>query len=533
MANPGKWMYDRIAAHMRRPSDTEEQVHLKVASFLLAMVVIIAITMILIAGRDQPWLFMTTVQVMLPVTVGLAVLVWCKREASRAYVLCFVAVVLVGIAVSDLDNASRTDVHNRMWWCVILPLDYLIMVGVDTRTVQLAIVGGVVVWVTIIEVETAYRFGLFDLDGLQPYAKRQTMCDCARPPCPTHGESMSTFTSAVTLLGACLRPTMVFVVDHLITQGYASRLVKQKQRLQAAVDTTQKVAEALVHYDLDAARKVLSGDDSVPPELLAHLHTLLANLGSYRPYLPPECFLHSVAGSDSGPFKSVSDSTNDDVQNPLALLSQDIPKSGDGGRVAIVVTSVYQSGVLWEHCSSAMHSALMLHNGMIRTALYQHGGHEIKTFGDFFLLAFEGAAKAVQFGMAVLQSAQDEDWPEGLRRPGAEADGFPVLCLKIGVDYGPVVVERSTLTGRTEIFGLAVTRAGRTEQVGLPCTTTVTVGVLEAMPGFLHDPHCIVIPHDQSEESSMHALQVGAPAHRLAGAGITDPRQFGQVARRR
>lgn len=66
-----------------------------------------------------------------------------------------------------------------------------------------------------------------------------------------------------------------------------------------------------------------------------------------------------------------------------------------------VVTDVEGSTQLWEWDPVVMAAAVDQHNIVLRSLLDQHGGHEVRTDGDSFTLAFHDAADAVAYCIQV------------------------------------------------------------------------------------------------------------------------------------
>jgi class 3 adenylate cyclase len=75
---------------------------------------------------------------------------------------------------------------------------------------------------------------------------------------------------------------------------------------------------------------------------------------------------------------------------------------------------------------------------MVRSALFRHGGHEVKTTGDGFLVTFEATGRALRCAADILADAKDIG-----------------LELRAGVHTGEVEVRGD------DIAGLAVTIAKR------------------------------------------------------------------------
>lgn len=70
------------------------------------------------------------------------------------------------------------------------------------------------------------------------------------------------------------------------------------------------------------------------------------------------------------------------------------------GHVTLVFTDVAGSTPLWEHAPADMREGLQLHDSMLRGLIEVHGGYEVKTEGDAFMVAFGDAASAVRWCIA-------------------------------------------------------------------------------------------------------------------------------------
>lgn len=89
---------------------------------------------------------------------------------------------------------------------------------------------------------------------------------------------------------------------------------------------------------------------------------------------------------------------------------------------------------------------LEAHNTLIRSAIKRHGGREVKTIGDAFLLEFPSALEAVRFAV----DAQVE-----FRKFNREAHKGETIAVRIGVHVGDVISRNG------DVFGDAVNIASR------------------------------------------------------------------------
>ena len=138
-----------------------------------------------------------------------------------------------------------------------------------------------------------------------------------------------------------------------------------------------------------------------------------------------------------------------------ANIPNDIPLP-PSGKVGIVFTDIEGSTALWDLDNAAMNAALEKHNVLIREACSQNNGYEVKTIGDAFMIAFETDTDAIKFAVQAQQSISTAAWP-------------PELCLKdglrvrMGVQYGHVILEENPLTSRADYRGTTVNMAARLE----------------------------------------------------------------------
>lgn len=104
------------------------------------------------------------------------------------------------------------------------------------------------------------------------------------------------------------------------------------------------------------------------------------------------------------------------------------------------------------------------HRDVVRGCLEPHGGREMRTVGDAFLLLFESAVEAVRFGIAVQERMAKLN--EG--RPEDEQ-----VWMRIGVHLGEVVIGHEG-----ELYGETVNIASRVEPHAPPGGLCITDAVL-------------------------------------------------------
>ncbi len=123
------------------------------------------------------------------------------------------------------------------------------------------------------------------------------------------------------------------------------------------------------------------------------------------------------------------------------------------GTVAIVFTDIQGSTSLWEKLGDRFAPVLELHNRLMREALEEHRGYEVKTVGDAFMIAFADPLDAVRFSIDALESFSATAWPASVGD----------LLVRVGVHTGEPIVEVDPRTGRVDYFGPMVNCSARVE----------------------------------------------------------------------
>eukprot|EP01062_Namystynia_karyoxenos_P039389 TRINITY_DN2863_c3_g1_i1.p1 TRINITY_DN2863_c3_g1~~TRINITY_DN2863_c3_g1_i1.p1 ORF type:complete len:1265 (+),score=247.29 TRINITY_DN2863_c3_g1_i1:80-3796(+) len=144
------------------------------------------------------------------------------------------------------------------------------------------------------------------------------------------------------------------------------------------------------------------------------------------------------------------------------------------GTVCIVFTDIVGSTKLWESAPAGMSEALLQHDELIRDQIYHHGGYEVKTIGDSFMVAFGDPAAGVAFSVRTQENLLEAKWLSDAAMAAVsptweKADdgaGNPVwngITVRIGVSWGPAQHELNPMTERTDYRGRIVNLAARLE----------------------------------------------------------------------
>ncbi|KAJ9457802.1 Adenylate cyclase [Diplonema papillatum] len=365
------------------------------------------------------------------------------------WMMVFVTLVYSAtIIVTDLDAATRGT--DRWWPLFVLILDLLLVSR--ARRLAIAVVYIVVLWLVVITAEQAWRFGLFDLPGLRSYSSRIEVYEeeyvCEKPPCATGLKNINSLTTQLA----------IFILDFVLTRYFCDQMMSERAQMETAVHAANDIASALAAFDLPRAQESLNAASSrnMPIELTEALEKLLENLSTYRPYLPDAIFNDGELGEPQTL-----------IQTPPGLRTDG---AGDGV-ATILFTDIVSSTAIWNASPVHMKRALRLHNSLIRKALAEYGGYEVKTIGDSFMAAFSTATDAVMFALTVHAKLYTAPWSSDiLNVPQCSVvnDTWRGLRIRIGMHEGPVSIEKNTVIDRYDYFGPTVNLAARLESKCVP-----------------------------------------------------------------
>src|SRR6185503_19155908 len=116
------------------------------------------------------------------------------------------------------------------------------------------------------------------------------------------------------------------------------------------------------------------------------------------------------------------------------------------GTVTIMFSDIEDSTVLTERLGDqAWQGLLRKHNSLIREQLKAHGGYEVKTMGDGFMVAFQSAKKGLDCAIAI-QRAFD----------GHNAMNGEHVKVRIGLHAGEAIKEGDDFYGKNVIMASRV-----------------------------------------------------------------------------
>ena len=146
------------------------------------------------------------------------------------------------------------------------------------------------------------------------------------------------------------------------------------------------------------------------------------------------------------------------------------------GHVALLFTDIEGSTSRWEKYGARFGAALHEHNQIMRDAIAQHNGYEVKTIGDAFMAAFSDALDAV---LCAAQAQRDFANANDNFAHWREVGGVRV---RIGIHCG----EPECRGG--DYFGPVVNRAARVSDTGQGGMTVLSLAAKEAVAPRLPAP---------------------------------------------
>ena len=357
------------------------------------------------------------------------------------------------VIILPLDMHRTRLMTGRAWYLVTPVLDVCLLCRLPTR-VPVITIAITTLWLIVSQAFLVYDARFFH-DPLAASAddyEIPSICDCEHPPC-----SKGSLGVGVSQL---LSPLFVLLLDFYLTRQFARSAEHEQNVMQASIDTAESIATLLSEFDLESAQRILDEQRSLasmPPQLRSAFGLILHNLREYKPYLPKGLFDDSGSTADAGPCSNTP------------------PGEGEANpRAGVVFTDIKGSTALWEECADSMADAIQIHNRVIRDCIRAHGGYEVKTMGDSFMVAFTTALGAVRFGLDVQKGLHEAEWPEALAE---HSDG---LHVRVGANYGPVTMEWNQLTERMDYLGPTVNRASRLEGCGVPGRVAVLEDMYES-----------------------------------------------------
>ena len=180
--------------------------------------------------------------------------------------------------------------------------------------------------------------------------------------------------------------------------------------------------------------------------LAAHGAPLIARRGGRSPR--PVDGAEPAVGSRAGHATSV-----DEVATTVGSERPSLrPAAAPDGTVTVLFTDIEASTALNERVGDVRWLELLrTHHAIVREQVHQHGGFEVKSQGDGFMIAFPSARRAVQCARAIQRE---------IRSRLAEHPDGPIR-LRIGLHTGEALREEADFYGKNIVLAARIADRAR------------------------------------------------------------------------
>jgi len=249
------------------------------------------------------------------------------------------------------------------------------------------------------------------------------------------------------------------IIEYIRTAGFPYNITHVTEGTEEQYRGTARILEDAASYEVQAqvGEQMMRADVSDAaasirtPALVIHgrqdtvvpfsLGRRLASTIPGAKFVPHE-------DNSATPWRNV-DLIGDEMRAFIGVETSQIA-SATGDVQTILFTDVEGSTALTDRLGDAKSRDLLReHERIVREALKEHGGSEVKTMGDGFMASFSSATKALDCAIALQQSfaARNESAEEPIR-------------VRIGLNAGEPIAEDDP-GGRGDLFGTAVNVAAR------------------------------------------------------------------------
>jgi class 3 adenylate cyclase len=151
------------------------------------------------------------------------------------------------------------------------------------------------------------------------------------------------------------------------------------------------------------------------------------------------------------------------------------------GTVTILFSDMEESTEMWERLGDdAAQQVLHIHNRIVRDHLARHGGYEVKSAGDGFMLAFSSARRALSYAVAVQRAFQEHNAVEGVER----------IRVRMGLHTGEAIRESDDFFGHTVILASRIAGQGSGGEI----VVSALIKELTASAGYtFEDGQCVTL----------------------------------------
>ena len=136
--------------------------------------------------------------------------------------------------------------------------------------------------------------------------------------------------------------------------------------------------------------------------------------------------------------------------------SDQVKEAAPDGTVTILFSDVVGYTEMTEQLGDIRaHERLVAHNEILRAQLAAHGGYEVKSQGDGFMVAFAGASRALRCSIAIQRAFADYC----RKRPDEP------IQVHIGLNTGEVLKDGDDFLGRTVILASRIAGEARSSEI--------------------------------------------------------------------
>ena len=374
-------------------------------------------------------------------------------------------------------------------WPIYVLLTDILLVCETTPSTSVAVVCFCSVWLVVSSVELTFRFGMYNLEWGVPSqeSRRDLLCNCDALPC------VRSFFQALSSLGSQM---LVLILDFMCTRGFAFTVLEEKKRILASIDTANHIATSLSRFDLELASELLALAE-IPEELKSSFERILANLKSYRPYLPQSCFANeseSESESESEHSLRISEvSGSGGISSSLSALSTENAKVPVIGRqfvvttASIIIINIKNSYDVLEQSQKLFKSLIDDMVSVCSSFITKNKGTLDLFLGDRIYANFGATRNHSSHPMSSVEASQNIIRSSDTILSSYQEGTTSVLSLNIGMASGKLVcgdlgsenIRRYSFIGRmTHLVGV-VERAGCQMNVPMLCEQGLYLNVKE------------------------------------------------------
>ncbi len=155
--------------------------------------------------------------------------------------------------------------------------------------------------------------------------------------------------------------------------------------------------------------------------------------------------LQTIAGESRGAMDRLASSVMVERPNLIGHTAPD-------GTVSIMFSDIENSTLMIDRLGDLRAQELFrMHNALIRDQLARHGGYEVKSMGDGFMVAFSSARRALMCAIEIQRRLADYS----IRHPDAP------LRVRIGLNVGEAIREAGDFFGKTVVMAARIGAAAR------------------------------------------------------------------------